>query len=89
MFFLLERPGKGGEFFRVLIPGLNGGGDGVHSFTALFLFFADVNECNSSPCRNGGRCVDMLGGFMCFCPEGRVGEYCQFSKKRTHYLSNS
>ncbi|XP_056379423.1 protein crumbs homolog 1 isoform X2 [Hyla sarda] len=35
----------------------------------------DINECESNPCRNGGTCVNLLGGYICRCPtymlEGR------------------
>lgn len=30
----------------------------------------EVDECQSSPCANGGRCHDLVNGFSCSCPPG-------------------
>uniref|UniRef100_A0A3B5LW15 Fibulin 7 n=1 Tax=Xiphophorus couchianus TaxID=32473 RepID=A0A3B5LW15_9TELE len=35
------------------------------------------NECASSPCLNGGTCVDELNQFSCVCAKGWAGETCQ------------
>ncbi|KAK2165643.1 hypothetical protein LSH36_47g02029 [Paralvinella palmiformis] len=37
----------------------------------------DVNECSSSPCQNGGRCVDGLKQYFCSCQEGFTGVNCE------------
>lgn len=37
----------------------------------------EINECVSSPCQNGGSCVDIISGYRCLCPVGFVGEDCQ------------
>ncbi|XP_013385606.1 delta and Notch-like epidermal growth factor-related receptor [Lingula anatina] len=37
----------------------------------------DINECDSSPCKNGGKCHDKVNGFFCDCPAGYVGTRCQ------------
>ena len=30
----------------------------------------NVDECENSPCENGGMCMDMPGNFLCGCPMG-------------------
>uniref|UniRef100_A0A3B4YZT7 Fibulin-7-like n=1 Tax=Stegastes partitus TaxID=144197 RepID=A0A3B4YZT7_9TELE len=37
----------------------------------------DINECASSPCTNGGTCVDELNQFSCICAKGWAGVTCQ------------
>ncbi|KAG6440549.1 hypothetical protein O3G_MSEX001281 [Manduca sexta] len=37
----------------------------------------EYNECESSPCSNGGTCTDRIGGFECFCGRGYTGLNCQ------------
>lgn len=37
----------------------------------------DVNECFSSPCRNGGQCVDGLHQYLCFCDDEFSGLNCE------------
>lgn len=37
----------------------------------------EYNECESSPCANGGTCTDRVGSFECFCGRGYNGNTCQ------------
>ncbi|XP_041975910.1 delta and Notch-like epidermal growth factor-related receptor isoform X2 [Aricia agestis] len=37
----------------------------------------EYNECESSPCGNGGTCTDRVGGFSCACARGYTGNMCQ------------
>ena len=46
----------------------------------LLVFFADIDECASSPCGNGGSCVDIVNGLWCNCNLQYTGEFCEFSK---------
>lgn len=36
----------------------------------------DLNECDSSPCLNGGSCFNDVGSFRCVCPQNTTGPYC-------------
>ena len=31
---------------------------------------SDINECDYSPCSNGGICINSFGSFSCDCPKG-------------------
>lgn len=42
----------------------------------FFFLQKDVNECNTSPCHNGGTCVNHVGGYSCRCPGGYEGKDC-------------
>uniref|UniRef100_A0A8C6M2C5 Delta-like protein n=1 Tax=Nothobranchius furzeri TaxID=105023 RepID=A0A8C6M2C5_NOTFU len=33
----------------------------------------NVNDCASSPCKNGGTCIDGINSFECVCPDGWEG----------------
>eukprot|EP00057_Strongylocentrotus_purpuratus_P010316 XP_011664790.1 PREDICTED: oncoprotein-induced transcript 3 protein [Strongylocentrotus purpuratus] len=37
----------------------------------------NVDDCASSPCQNGATCTDLVGGFVCTCPKGIVGQLCE------------
>lgn len=37
----------------------------------------EVNECDSSPCENGGTCIDKIGEFVCECFPKFKGEKCE------------
>lgn len=38
--------------------------------------FTDVNECLTTPCRNGGTCLNMAGSYSCACSQGWKGRNC-------------
>lgn len=37
----------------------------------------DVNECKKTPCKNGGRCINSQGSYVCKCQPGYSGHNCQ------------
>lgn len=37
----------------------------------------DIDECQPSPCHNGGTCHNLVGDFSCTCPEGFTGKACE------------
>lgn len=40
----------------------------------------DIDDCESQPCLNGGRCIDKLDGFECNCSStGYTGDVCQIN----------
>ncbi|XP_005525584.1 PREDICTED: fibulin-7 isoform X1 [Pseudopodoces humilis] len=39
---------------------------------------AEISECSSSPCQNGGTCLEGLGHFECLCPPQWAGTSCQY-----------
>ena len=57
-----------------------------------FFAIADIDECASFPCKNGGSCIDLNAewassssaftvGYACQCMAGYTGDQCQTSKK--------
>lgn len=40
----------------------------------------DINECDSSPCENGGSCEDEVDDYTCHCLAGYSGDHCQTGK---------
>ena len=41
---------------------------------------ADIDECDSSPCQNGGSCTDIVNGHTCNCVDGYDGPNCENGK---------
>lgn len=39
------------------------------SFVTQFIL-TDVNECDNSPCQNGGTCINSNGSYYCDCTDG-------------------
>lgn len=41
----------------------------------------EINECESSPCHNGGQCTDLLAAYSCACTEDYAGPQCDILKQ--------
>ena len=39
--------------------------------------FAEINECESSPCSNGATCMDEVNEYHCICAPGYNYTHCQ------------
>ena len=39
--------------------------------------YLEINECDSHPCANGGKCEDKLASFKCTCAPGYTGVQCR------------
>ncbi|CAH1798330.1 unnamed protein product [Owenia fusiformis] len=37
----------------------------------------ELDECDSDPCQNGGRCIDRYNGYKCECAAGFFGINCE------------
>uniref|UniRef100_A0A4W6G7W9 Versican core protein n=1 Tax=Lates calcarifer TaxID=8187 RepID=A0A4W6G7W9_LATCA len=46
---------------------------------------ADIDECQSNPCRNGGTCVDGLASFTCVCLPSYSGLFCEEDTETCDY----
>ena len=52
-----------------------------------YVFAAPWVACESSPCDNGGTCVDVnVDTFICVCKDDHFGITCNQSKFIEHYL---
>ena len=48
------------------------------SITKQFNSFSlDIDECKSSPCKNGGTCSDHVNSYTCSCAAGYNGVHCE------------
>lgn len=52
----------------------------LQNITWFCVYVADMDECASSPCAQGGTCIDLENGFECVCPPQWVGKTCQIGK---------
>ncbi len=43
----------------------------------LITLFSEIDECESSPCSNGGQCTDIIAGYHCTCPPGYNYTHCE------------
>ena len=46
-------------------------------FFLKIAFSIDIDECQSSPCVNGGKCNDLVNGYTCQCLNGTLGRHCE------------
>ncbi|RVE75130.1 hypothetical protein OJAV_G00013850 [Oryzias javanicus] len=50
---------------------------------SFWTVYYDGNQCDSSPCLNGGNCTDKVGGFSCACEAPYHGLTCEHGGLRT------
>uniref|UniRef100_A0A3Q2DSS2 Neurocan core protein n=1 Tax=Cyprinodon variegatus TaxID=28743 RepID=A0A3Q2DSS2_CYPVA len=43
----------------------------------LSMFPADIDDCQSNPCQNGGTCIDEINSFVCLCLPSYGGATCE------------
>ena len=48
--------------------------------------FADINNCVTNPCKNGGSCEDLVYSFNCTCAPGYNGTRCEIGKYIHHVI---
>ena len=41
------------------------------------IFVSDIDECDSSPCQNGGTCHNGQNMYTCTCLPGWTGQNCE------------
>ena len=50
----------------------------IYSFTLLYItLLLEINNCEESPCQNGGTCENGEGSYTCNCEEGFKGDTCE------------
>ena len=54
-----------------------------------FIFSLDIDECSSSPCRNGGACIDAVNTYSCNCVSGYKGDNCEIGNNLVIYILTS
>lgn len=37
-----------------------------------------MDDCIGRPCQNGGKCTDLINGYMCTCLDDYFGLHCQY-----------
>ncbi len=49
-----------------------------HTYSVMItVYFAVVNPCHESPCRNTGVCTVTESGYVCTCTDGYRGSNCE------------
>ncbi|KAL7848526.1 hypothetical protein AOLI_G00232440 [Acnodon oligacanthus] len=50
--------------------------------------YIDGDQCDSSPCQNGGTCEDGMSAYVCWCPIGFNGKNCELEMARQCDVNN-
>ena len=54
----------------------------------LRFYILDIDDCESNPCQNGGKCKDGINSHICDCSSGYMGYNCEKGDFVLHYISN-
>ena len=46
----------------------------------MHLYTTDIDDCEATPCKNGGICQDEVNDFSCTCAVGFTGKDCSIGK---------
>lgn len=47
----------------------------------------EISVCDNNPCQYGGTCIPYPGsGYLCLCPFGKHGHYCEHSEYKLQYF---
>ncbi|KFU87677.1 Neurocan core protein, partial [Chaetura pelagica] len=57
--------------------GMVGGGRGSPHTHSCCCVLTDIDDCLSSPCQNGGTCIDEVNSFVCLCLPSYGGSRCE------------
>ena len=52
----------------------------------VYVFYKDIDECESGPCNNGGQCQDGVASYQCICSVGYTGVECETGKILTMFI---
>ena len=51
----------------------------------VYLLNTELDECDSSPCKHGATCNDLLNDFTCDCLPGYAGSVCEAGEFHIDY----
>lgn len=78
MFLLLAHPKTSFVLFVLILSPPSGDVQNSHSLRLCqWLIFVLLQECQKSPCQNGGQCITNVASFTCNCPPGFTGDRCE------------
>ena len=46
-------------------------------YVGVCFCFAEIDNCDSQPCFNGGKCLNAVNSYKCACAKGYLGDACQ------------
>ena len=48
--------------------------------------YSDIDECQSTPCQNGGTCKNQVADYSCDCQNGWTGKNCDVGKTQSQEI---
>ena len=49
-------------------------------YKKISIYVVEINDCASSPCRNGATCDDAVNSYTCLCVAGYTETHCESGK---------